>query len=77
MECSGALRDPVRHGERLIGLESKAVAIKSSKLTVAASTAAAKAFPHRGGGGYLGRSPLGASGSELVIDAGTAPTYCQ
>jgi hypothetical protein len=37
---------------------------------MAANRAAAKAFPDRDGGGYLGRSLSGASGSVLI--AGTA-----
>ncbi len=42
--------------------------IRSSKPGIAANTAAAKAFPDRGGGGYLGRSLARALGSESVIE---------
>jgi hypothetical protein len=46
--------------------KSQNKAIKSSKPGIATNTAAAKAFPDRGGGGYLGRPMARAFGSGLV-----------
>lgn len=65
-----------RRGERSHWAYTPNRTIRSSKPGIAASTAAAKAFPDRGGGGYLGRSLTLALGSELVIDqlAATLPT---
>jgi|HubBroStandDraft_6_1064221.scaffolds.fasta_scaffold83939_3 hypothetical protein len=71
-----------RASRMLFSTQSKAV--KSNKPGIATNTAAAKAFPDRGGDGYLGRalhtevarvSPLGrrsprTSGCQYLIDLG-------